>query len=441
MTRTFVSVWLPLLSLSSLLFGASPAAAEARKLAFSEAEQLALTSSPALLAARARLRAGDEGLRSVRGRLLPAVRISEEYQHYSSPFTISFPGAPTGVTVRGQDTNTFVVAAEQPLLGLTRGVEEYRGQKLSAAAAEAQLRAAAQTVRQQVRIGYLRYFEARALQEIARSSQSELSEQVTVAQARLKAGVLTNADVLRVQVALANAQQQEIVARTQAEIARGGVLIACGFSPDDAGIELTEPTELIEAGHKPLPAYAGARAQSLRLRPELVSGQNLAAAADRQRRARLFSLLPEVNLEAAYVRVDGQAFAPPDSVYVGVKAQWAIWEWGTTYYGYKAARAQAEAALLDLEAQRRQITGEVATDLAQSAAAQSAVQLAQQSIKSAEEAYRVTQALVKAGAATTTDLLDSQAALTQSRLSLTRAQYQQAIAHVQLTHTLGEGES
>ena len=69
------------------------------------------------------------------------------------------------------------------------------------------------------------------------------------------------------------------------------------------------------------------------------------------------------------------------------------------------------------------------------------MQLAQQSIKSAEEAYRVTQALVKAGSATTTDLLDSQAALTQSRLSLTRAQYQQAIAHVQLMHTLGENPS
>jgi len=418
------------------------AAAEARKLSVAEAEQLALSSSPALQAARTRLRAGDDSLRSVRGRLLPTVRISEEYQHYANPFVIPFPGTPpTQITVRSQDTNTFVVSAEQPLLGLTRGIEEYRGQKLSAAAGQDQLSAAAATLREQVRVGYLRYYEAKALQEIARSSQQELAEQVTVAQARLKAGVLTNADVLRVQVALANAQQQEIVARTQAEIARGGVLITCGFAPNDATVELSEPTALLEAGQKPLPEYGGAHAQSMRLRPELVQGQHLAAAADRQRRARLYALLPDINLEAAYVRVDGQGFAPPDSLYVGLKAQWAIWEWGTTYYGYKAARAQAEAALLDLEAQRRQIVGEVATDLAQAAAAQSAVQLAQQSIKSAEEAYRVTQALVKAGAATTTDLLDSQSALTQARLSLIRAQYQQAIAHVQLTHSLGEGSS
>ncbi len=441
MTRIRFSIWGPLVSLF-LAMVPEAGAAEPRQLSFTEAEQLALSSSPALQAARMRLRAGDDSLRSVRGHLLPTVRINEEYQHYADPFTIAFPGTPpASVTVRSQDTNTFVVSATQPLLGLTRGIEEYRGQKLSAAAGEAQLTAAVQSVREQIRIGYLRYYEAKALQEIARSSQHELSEQVTVAQARLKAGVLTNADVLRVQVALANAQQQEIVAKTQAEIARGGVLIACGFSPDDPAIDLSEPAALLAAGHSALPDYPGARTQSLRLRPELLQGKHLAAAADRQRRARLFAFLPEVNLEAAYVRVDGQAFAPPDSVYVGLKAQWAIWEWGTTYYGYKAARAQAEAALLDLEAQRRQITGEVATNLAQTAAAQSAVQLAQQSIKSAEEAYRVTQALVKAGSATTTDLLDSQAALTQSRLSLTRAQYQQAIAHVQLMHTLGEDPS
>jgi outer membrane protein TolC len=168
-----------------------------------------------------------------------------------------------------------------------------------------------------------------------------------------------------------------------------------------------------------------------------LQGERLAAAADRQRRAKLLSLLPEVSLEAAYVRIDGQAFAPANSGYVGLKAQWAIWEWGASYYGYRAARAQAEAALLDLEAQRQQITAEVGNDLLQTAAAQSAVAVAEQSITSAEEAYRVTLALVKAGAATTTDVLDSQAALTQSRLSLTRAQYQQAIAHVQLAHTMG----
>jgi outer membrane protein TolC len=414
-------------------------AALARTLSLGEAEQLALQSSPALKAARIRLGAGRQGLRSTRGHLLAAVRVSDEYQHYDSPFAfpLALPGGGPPLVVRDQDINTFVASANQPLLSLVRGVEEYRGQQQNLAASESQLRVAQEQTRTQVRLAFLRYFEAVALADIARSSQRELGEQLTVAEAKLKAGVLTNADVLRLQVAVANAQQQEIVAKTQGEVARSSLLIVCGLPAGDASIELTEPGELLQAAQQALPAYASASEQSLGRRPELVAGKHLAQLAYRQRRARMFALLPDVDLEASFVHLDGQLLGPANSIYVGVKAQWAVWEWGATYYTYKSATALAEAALLDLEAQRRQILSEVATDLAQTAASQSAVQLAQKSIASAEEAYRVTVALVKAGSATTTDLLDSQSALNQARLSLTRAQYQQAIAHVQLTHTMG----
>ena len=57
---------------------------------------------------------------------------------------------------------------------------------------------------------------------------------------------------------------------------------------------------------------------------------------------------------------------------------------------------------------------------------------------SAAEAYRVTEAQLQAGTATTTDLLEAQAALTQARLNLTRAQYELAQARVDLQRALGQ---
>ncbi len=204
------------------------------------------------------------------------------------------------------------------------------------------------------------------------------------------------------------------------------------------GVEFAEPKEILQAAQGEVPNYRSAAQRSLTQRPELVAGQLSQQVAERQRKARMYALLPDINAEAAYVRVDGQAFAQQNSLYVGLKAHWTVWDWGATYYAAQAARAQAQAAQLDIEAQRRQIQTEVASDLAQSTAARSAVQLAEQSIKSAEEAYRVTNALLQAGVATTTDLLDSQAALTQARLNLTRAHYQQALARVALSRALGE---
>jgi outer membrane protein TolC len=65
------------------------------------------------------------------------------------------------------------------------------------------------------------------------------------------------------------------------------------------------------------------------------------------------------------------------------------------------------------------------------------VSAAQTAIQEAEEAYRVTASMVKAGAATTTDLLDAQSALTQAKLNLVRAKYQDLRARASLTRALG----
>ena len=62
---------------------------------------------------------------------------------------------------------------------------------------------------------------------------------------------------------------------------------------------------------------------------------------------------------------------------------------------------------------------------------------AEKAVASAEEAYRVTDAALKAGTATTTDLLESQSALSQARLNLTRAQYELVLSDVALARASG----
>ncbi len=422
----------------ALLLAASVAHAEPRRLTVEDAVQLAVANNPRLRSVDVRAQAVRDRALSVRGRMLPAVRLSEEYQHYDSPFTFQFAPMTQVFSLRNQDTNTFVASADQPLLGLLHLSEDYLAERSNADAGRAQYRVATSQVSASVRTRFLQYFEAKALEEIARTSVAELADQVAIAQARLKAGVITNADLLRVQVAQANARQQEIAAASQADVVRAGLLGTVGFSPDDTGIVLEEPANLLTAAAAPLPPVKDAQSTAERSRPELVQERLLAKAADHERRARGYLLLPEINAEAAYLRVDGQVFAPPNSAYVGVKAQWAIWEWGATWYAQRAASKLAEAAHLDVDAARVQIATEVHAGLSQSNAAASAVDLARTTIASAEEAYRVTDALVKAGSATTTDLLDAQSALTGARLNLARARYEQAIARVSLSRTLGQ---
>jgi outer membrane protein TolC len=425
-------------ALAALVATTAVANAASRTLTIDEAVTLALRSNPRLAAARARAESGEVLATSAGRRMLPSIHVSDEAQYWNAPFAVAF--GPMALTVRDQKTNTFVAAGAQPLVGLLRQNDEQAAQAEQSAAQRAQVAAGEADLRATVETQFLRVFEAQAMEQIAAASIRELGDQVTVAKARLASGVITNADLLRIQVAVANAQQQALEARSQAQTARAQLFAAIGIAQSDAAeFTLVEPTQRLNAARNPQPA--GTLGSLLPLatqrRPELVQYAHLVSAAERQRGAAGFALLPDIDFEAAYVRTDGQQFAPKNSAYVGLKANWAIWEWGATELQRKAAAIQAEAAQRDREMLERQIESELTASLAQGDAARGAVGSAGQAVASAEEAYRVTDASVKAGTQTTTDLLQAQSELTQARLNLIRAQYELVLSDVALARATG----
>jgi outer membrane protein len=446
------------------------------QLTVDQAVDLALKQNLRLLAVEKRAGAAHDLALSAGARMLPSVRLSEEFQHWDCPAAISFSDFGGGarcqnsikpstmtpdfsafsaaqqaqlgtvlgalfngppIVARKQETNSFSAVIMQPLVGLLHTGFDYAAQKDSAKAGDAGIKVARAALVQAVRGAFLQYFEARALEQIAGASVAELEEQVKVAQARLRAGVITNADLLRIKVAEANARQQQIAARTQGVVTKANLLDGIGLGPD-AAVELVEPATLLAAASRPLPDAGSATKDALSRRPEVQQAELGRRGADHVRTARYLSLLPEVDAEGAYVRTDGQLFAPKDQWFVGVRASWTIWEWGASFFQARAAGRQASAAELDLENQRRGVAVEVHNALAQTEAAKVSVDVAHEAISSAQEAYRVENALLQAGSATTTDLLDAQSALTTARLNLARAQYEQAIQRVALARVMGD---
>ncbi len=415
--------------------------AGAETLTVEDAVKRALELSPSLRALKERQEAAGDQSRSARGQMLPSVSVQDEYQHYKGPFRIAFgiPGAPAAspsFVAREHNTNAFVVAGRQPVLGLFRLAQDYRAADRLEHAAGAQVLAAERALTEQVQTGFLHLFEARASRQVAQTSQRQLEEQVVVAKARVAAGTLTSADVLRVEVAKANVEQQELQARVQESSARTLLLTLLDL-PQDAAVEFAEPTSLEAAGAAPAPALAEASDRAFARRAELVQAAMQAESAEAQSRSRLLALLPEIDGEAAYVSVNGQVFAEKETYYIGVKASWPVWTWGAQYFAHRAAAHQATAARLLVDDSHRQVRVEVAGRVDQLEAATAAITVAKKALESAEEAFRVTTELVKAGAGTTTDLLDAQSALTQAKLNLVRSRYQQALARVQLERAMG----
>jgi outer membrane protein len=458
----------------ALVLGSMGSLYAQERMTVEQAVELALKQNLRLLSVEKRAGATHDVALSQGARLLPSVHLSEEYQHWDCPAAFSladFAGGakcesdilnapPTAgpnlaaftpeqrmqlgalfgsgpVIARKQDTNSFVASIDQPLLGLLHTGYDFAAQRANAKATDAGVQVSRAAIVQAVRTAYLQLFEAQAMEQIAAASVNELEEQTKVARARLKAGVITNADLLRVQVAEANARQQQIAARTAGMVTKANLLDALGMRPSDP-VEFTEPTTLLQLSEQPLPDLAGATSHAEAKRPEIAQADFGRRSADHTRTARYLSLLPEVDAEGAYVRTDGQLFAPGNQWFVGVRANWAIWEWGATFFQARAAGHQAAAAALDLENEKRVVAVEVQNALAQAQAAAVSVDVARAAISSAQEAYRVEQALLQAGSATTTDLLDAQSALTTARLNLARAQYELAIQRVALSRVTAE---
>jgi outer membrane protein len=396
--------------------------------------------------------AASDGALSSRSRMLFTLHFSEEFQRFNCPYAVSLTTLqaaceadlapdPTGIPPlieREANVNTLVVSADQPLLGLLRLREDYIAQQRNAASIAEGVNADDAKLVENVRNGFLRYFEAVAAEGVAKDSETELAEQLQVAQAREKNGVITIADRLRVQVALANAREQRVTAHAQADIARTHVLDMVGLDVADDTITLDEPSQLLHEAGDALPERATATRDALAHRPEIRQAQLAYESVAASRKARGYALLPDVDLEGAYDRIDGEILSPKNSWFVGVRAEWNFWTWGADYFSQRAAAHQQEAAALAIEAQKRETSVEVRTAYANLDAATAAVEAAKQAIDSANEAYRVTTKLVEAGSATTTDLLDAQSELTTARLNLSRSRYEQAIARVTLRRLTGD---
>src|SRR5580692_7284100 len=301
--------------------GEGPQAAD-RTLTVEQVVEIVQRENPRVLQVLAEARSGEDLKRSATGRMLPSVHLSEEYQHWDSAY-FAF-----GTTVRGQNPNYFSVAGDQPLLGLIHLSHERDAEGLRAEATLAELETARADLKSTVESQYLRLFEAKALEDIAKASEGELSEQVSVTQARVNAGVLTTADLLRVQVAVANAKQQEIQAHSQGEVARAALLGAIGLPQSDTRTGFAEPATLLERARAAPPSLEDAERQADAMRPELKEKRLQIDAARHVEKGRLYSLLPDVDLEASYLRTNESLFNPENAAFVGLKQNWTILAWG-----------------------------------------------------------------------------------------------------------------
>jgi outer membrane protein TolC len=284
--------------------------------------------------------------------------------------------------------------------------------------------------------GYLLVLLAQAGQEVAAQRVAQFEAQLARARVLVEGGVLQPVDAMRLEAALSSAQRDLITAESQVRLAKNGLILALGVSPDTS----VEVRDDLPAEPKAPPASVNdAVATATDKRPDLRAQTFRAAQAESGATASKAALLPNVAAIGTFQRSEGGGLlAEKNSAFVGLTLQWNVWDWGTTFQSYKAAELQAVQAEMAAARAVDRVRVEVSAAASDAQSTYQALAVVRVGLAAAEEAFRIQNDRFNEGVATTTDVLDAQTEVTQARLGYASARYSYFRALASLARATGQ---
>ena len=372
-----------------------------------------------------------------RGRLLPSTAGSGRYTWYSDSQTIARPIQIPGVQIpeieiREKEAGTLNGTVMLPLdlsgelrHTLAAAQAGYRG--------EAARRWATQLAQDvEVIRAYFRRLEAERLREVTEQTIAARRAQLAQAGSRFDNGRLTKNQLLVVQVAVRNAEQELVQRDLALDRARWA------FN-QVVGLDIDAPATLADVRDRPeVPpideALATARARNPVLVAVLEEQQRLEETAVALERSRF----PRFNAGGAIDYTTSEVLKPQEfaSGFVGF-----TWDLGTDTRReaqIAAARHAAEQSRVRAERQSREIEESVRAARSALAERLSALDAASVAVGQAEENLRIRQQQFDAGRATSEDVLDAESLLAGERAVRATALYEALTRRAELRQLVGE---
>lgn len=330
---------------------------------------------------------------------------------------------------------TQVLYAGGSLQAQTRGQKE----QLEAArlAFTAALNDTLLTVRQQFYTVLLDRQLIAVQEEALRVLEGELAQ----ARNRREAGSGSDFDVLRAEVAVANARPALIRARNAYVTAQNQLRTTLGVdvSPAIAPVDLDAQGDLA-VPHRNI-ALADALAAAATHRPELLQQDHLLKAAEQGIASARSGYQPTVSASAGY------GWTKPSLVTTsandlhgwnaGVSASWNIFDSKATAGRVTQARSRAEQSRHALDERQLAVALEVRTAHTSLLESDELLRASEQTVAQARESLRLAQARHQAGTATQLDVLSAQSALTEAQANHATAQHDYAVALASLHRAIG----
>lgn len=424
----FLGLWL-------VVAFSGPASAET--LGLQECVEIALANSLSVRQAQADVEAAGLAIKEAEAAFYPQLSTSYGYVRLDSSPTSTINGMQTRV---GTANNfEWQLSVTQPLF---TGYALVTGKKLAELGlqnSELTVELARLDLAVEVKAAYFDVLLAIKNLEVADQAVKLLEAQVETARNFFEVGMIPKNDLLQVEVELANTKQTAITAANGVELAKAALNTSLRR-------DLSAPLELrdiLDLGTERF-NFRASLEKALAERPEIKQASLGVGSAREKVTLAKSGLYPQVSLTGSYTRtgdtpiVNGSDFDDdPDQASVTIGLSWTIWDWRLREHQVGQAKAGVTKAHHVLNQLKDLIGLEIKQAILNLDQTRAKILVSEKAIEQAEESLRMSQERYKEQVTTSTEVLDAQTRLSQSRANYYAALYGFHLAKAQLIRAMG----
>ncbi|HKD23327.1 MAG TPA: TolC family outer membrane protein [Rhizomicrobium sp.] len=411
------------LLLSAAAVAALATSASAETFTLNEALGVAYETNPQLEAARAGLRATDEGVAQANSNFRPNVSAGGSYGY--EKISPAIGGLPTASPLTGQLQLNQNIFNYSDIAQISKAKSQVKAGRAQLVSAEENVLLAAVTA-------YMNVVRDEATVKLRENNVAVLQKQRDATQEQFKVGELTRTDVAQSQARLAGAQADLINAQGLLAISRANFEHQIG-----------RPAETLES-EPLLPALPkeqqGALDLALKLNPNLLAARENVKAADHQVDVALGALMPQVTVNGQYQYAQNSPTFGPFTAHTFTvlgNVSVPIFQGGGEDAAVRQAkelRGQAQMLASDTE---RQVIEQTRTAWQAYTSAVATIASNQAQVEANKVAYQGVKLEQQVGARTILDVLNAEQELLNSQVSLVTSKRDAAVAAYALLSAVG----
>lgn len=424
-----------LLILFSIMFSMQLFAQEQKSLTLEQSLQIGLQNSKQIHASLMKVRIANAQASEVNTSRLPSLNFGASYTRLSDipPFSVNTPFGNFVLSPSILDNYNLKLSLQQPLFTGFKLQSSYDAAKLNASAADQDYTKDEQDLFLNIKNAYWTLYKAIKIKKVLDEDIQTVNAHLEDVQNFFKQGLATQNDVLKVQVQLSQVQLQQIDAMNGVRLAMLNLNNVIGL-PLSTEIKLHDSVSVDDLNNQMNKSIDQFVEEAMKNRPELKAMKLRVDATGKGVTAAKGDWYPQVFLSGEYdYAKPNQRLLPTQNKFYGtwnvsVGVSYSLWNWGATIDKTQQAEAGFEQAKDNLNLFKDAVTLDVNQSYYNLVKSREKIIVARQTVKQAEENYRITDEKFKQGLTLNSELLDAEVALTQARTD-----YVQALADYELS--------